>query len=253
MTSRCSRRPGTIQYPLHPEGGTIDDLIVYRRSEDEIFICVNAANCDADVAWFKAHLSRDVEFEDLSDQLSLLAVQGPKAESLLAKFGDEKVVINLKYYWAQQTKVFGRPCYLSRTGYTGEDGFEMYLNKDDAVDVWSKLMEEGKSYGLLPIGLGARDTLRLEMGYPLHGHELSPTISPISAGLSWVVKLNKGSPLSGSWRSKKKKRPAPHVYSGRLWWQTAEFPGLAMRLLQQAMPRSGQSPVAPSARTETVP
>lgn len=190
---------GQAQYTLllNPEGGVIDDLIVYRRSEDEVFICVNASNREKDHAWFRDHLDKSVTLEDQSEGTALLAVQGPMAESLIAACCDPTAARDLQYYWATASKVFGLDCYLSRTGYTGEDGFEIYVDNHYAQQVWDKLLELGGARGLVPVGLGARDTLRLEMGYPLHGHEISETISPLEAGLKWVVKLNKAGGFVG--------------------------------------------------------
>jgi aminomethyltransferase len=183
---------GQAQYSmlLNHEGGVIDDIILYRRSEEEIFICVNASNRKADVEWMREQL-KGVELEDLSDSLSLIALQGPLALEILRAATPHGVAESLKYYWAAETSVFQVPCYLSRTGYTGEDGFEIYLENAHAPQVWKRLLEIGAPHGLMPIGLGARDTLRLEMGYPLHGHEISPTINPFEAGLNWVVKMKK--------------------------------------------------------------
>lgn len=183
---------GQAQYSLllNESGFVIDDLVLYRRSADEVFICVNASNREADFRWMKERLT-GVEFEDLSDALSLLAVQGPAAESLIASCTPTGVAKNLKYYHAVDTQIFGFPCYLSRTGYTGEDGFEIYIENSFAKTLWNRLLEKGQPEGLAPIGLGARDTLRLEMGYPLHGHEISTEIHPFEAGLSWVVKMKK--------------------------------------------------------------
>ncbi len=184
---------GQAQYSMlcNPSGGVIDDIIAYRRSEEEVFICVNASNRTTDVEWFRQNLDSTVSFEDLSDALSLIAVQGPLAESLLSACSAPDLVQNMNYYWAAEAKVFGVPCYLSRTGYTGEDGFEIYLENAQAPEVWNGLLDIGRPKGLTPIGLGARDTLRLEMGYPLHGHEISPGISPLEAGIAWAVKLGK--------------------------------------------------------------
>ncbi len=184
---------GQAQYSmlLNPSGGVIDDIILYRRAEDEIFICVNASNRKTDFAWFQDHLKDGLTLEDQSDDLSLLALQGPLAEQTLAACSDSNKVKNLQYYWAVETKVFGIPCYLSRTGYTGEDGFEIYVENSRAAEIWNGLLEAGRPHGIVAVGLGARDTLRLEMGYPLHGHEISPTITPLEAGLQWVVKMKK--------------------------------------------------------------
>lgn len=190
---------GQAQYNMlcNEKGGVIDDLIVYRRAEGETYICVNASNREADFKWMKSHLPKEVQLEDESDQTALIAVQGPKAQDLMAHISDRLFAHHLKYYWAQDTKVFDRPCYLSRTGYTGEDGFELYLKAEDAAAVWDRLLEEGKKSGITPCGLGARDTLRLEMGYALHGHEISPAISPLAAGLGWTVKLQMESDFVG--------------------------------------------------------
>ncbi len=190
---------GQAQYNMlcNERGGVIDDLVVYRRSPDEVFICVNAGNRKEDVTWIRSRLGGGVEFKDLSDDTALLALQGPKAEAILCRLSPPDKVKNLKYYWAVETTVFDRPCYLSRTGYTGEDGFELYLPASEAAVVWDRLLELGRAEGLQPIGLGARDTLRLEMGYPLHGHELSPELTPLASGQTWVVKLDKPVPYVG--------------------------------------------------------
>lgn len=189
---------GQAQYNMlcNEKGGVIDDLVVYYRSEKETFICVNASNREVDFKWMKEHLQAE-DFTDLSDETVLLAIQGPEAEAILLKACPEETLLNLKYYWGVDTTLFGKPCFLSRTGYTGEDGFEIYLNNKYAVETWDKLLELGEAHGILPVGLGARDTLRLEMGYPLHGHEISETITPLEANLGWVVKLKKTIPFIG--------------------------------------------------------
>lgn len=202
---------GQAQYNMlcNEKGGVIDDLIVYRRSDGETYICVNASNRDADFKWMRSKLRSDVTLTDESEATALLALQGPKAEAILSRAADPKVTQSLKYYWATDTKVFDYPCYLSRTGYTGEDGFELYLKAEHGADVWERLLELGRKDGLVPCGLGSRDTVRLEMGYPLHGHELSPTISPLSAGLGWVVKLNKPVAFVGQEALKKEAASGP--------------------------------------------
>ncbi|MCX6102568.1 MAG: glycine cleavage system aminomethyltransferase GcvT [Proteobacteria bacterium] len=190
---------GQAQYHMlcNERGGVIDDLVIYRREEAHIYVCVNASNRDADFTWMKEKLPRTVDLEDHSETTSLLAVQGPKAELLLSALSPDIKNHNLKYYWAAEVTLAGIRCYLSRTGYTGEDGFEIYLPHTQASHLWNVLLEKGKPFNLTPCGLGARDTLRLEMGYPLHGHELSTEISPLQAGLSWVVKLKKTTPFIG--------------------------------------------------------
>ncbi len=182
---------GQAQYNMlcNPEGGVIDDLIIYRQKEEETYICVNASNRKVDFDWMKKHLPSGLALTDESDETALIAVQGPRAEELLCEISDRMIARQLKYYWAQETPVLGKPCYLSRTGYTGEDGYELYLKASDASFVWNGLLERGKKMGITPCGLGARDTLRLEMGYALHGHEIAPDITPLQANLGWVVKL----------------------------------------------------------------
>ncbi|MBI4403997.1 MAG: glycine cleavage system aminomethyltransferase GcvT, partial [Deltaproteobacteria bacterium] len=190
---------GQAQYNVlcNEQGGTLDDIIVYRRSKEHVYICVNASNREKDFEWIRSHLPPAVPLQDESSETALLALQGPKAQTIMNLACDPIVVENLKYYWGCEAKVFERPCFLSRTGYTGEDGFELYLRNQDAAAVWVQLLEAGRKMGLVPCGLGARDTLRLEMGYALYGHELSEKTSPLSAGLSWVVKLNKPTPFIG--------------------------------------------------------
>ena len=200
---------GQAQYNIlcNEQGGAIDDLVVYRRGEKEIFICINAANRETDVKWFQNHLSNQVTFSDLSDELALLALQGPIAEDLIIEHSSSSPdeIKNLGFYWAMETQLFGVPIYLSRTGYTGEDGFELYFSASEGGKIWDQLLEAGKEKGLVPVGLGARDTLRLEMGYALHGHELSQSISPLEAGLGWAVKLKKESEFIGKQALQKQK------------------------------------------------
>jgi aminomethyltransferase len=173
-------------------GGVIDDLIVYKISEKELFICVNASNIDADFTWMKNHLPKSLNFVNESSETSLIALQGPLAEKILCSKNAAEPIQNLKYYYGVDSTLFGKDVFLSRTGYTGEDGFEIYCKNEDAAYLWETLLEVGGDK-IAPIGLGARDTLRLEMGYPLHGHELGLDKNPLEASLSWVVKLNKES------------------------------------------------------------
>lgn len=185
--------PGQAQYSLlcNDGGGVIDDLVLYHVSSDEVFICVNASNRETDFEWMQTKLPSSVTLHDESDDTALIALQGPIAEKLLFEISGNALVSNLKFYWAGPFVLEGVNCLLSRTGYTGEDGFELYVPAKDAGKVWDILLERGKKHDLAPAGLGARDTLRTEMGYPLHGHEISPTISPLEAGLGWAVKFTK--------------------------------------------------------------
>ncbi|HCL02163.1 MAG TPA: glycine cleavage system aminomethyltransferase GcvT [Lachnoclostridium phytofermentans] len=171
------------------QGGTVDDLIVYKEKEEEYLIVVNASNKEKDYRWMLEHKFGEVVFEDISDKISQIALQGPKSQEILIKLSTD---IPEKYYHAVfDGMVAGIPCMISRTGYTGEDGFELYFDNTYAITMWETLMEAGKEYGLIPCGLGARDTLRLEAGMPLYGHEMNDEINPVEAGLSFAVKMQK--------------------------------------------------------------
>jgi len=171
-------------------GGIVDDLIVYRL-EDSVLLVVNAANIAKDEAWITGHLPPGVRFRNESDETSLLAVQGPRAEPFLRRLTGADLAA-MGTYTAREGEVCGVGVLISRTGYTGEDGFELYVPARWAGDLWDRLMEEGKSEGLVPIGLAARDTLRFEMGYCLYGNDIDDTTTPLEAGLGWTVKLDKG-------------------------------------------------------------
>lgn len=173
------------------QGGVVDDLIVYKVREDCYFIVVNAANKDKDFAWMKAHQFGDVVFEDISSQVAQLALQGPKAEEILRKLAREEDIPEKYYTCRFHRSIDGMDCVISRTGYTGEDGVEIYLAAKNGPRLWELLMEAGKDEGLIPCGLGARDTLRLEAAMPLYGHEMDDAISPKEAGLGIFVKMDK--------------------------------------------------------------
>ncbi|MEB3196166.1 MAG: glycine cleavage system aminomethyltransferase GcvT [Candidatus Sericytochromatia bacterium] len=175
-----------------PDGGTVDDLLVYRRP-DGFLLVVNASNIAKDWAWLKGHLSGDVELTDVSDDTAMLALQGPCAEQILAPIAVLPTPLSSQgaFRW-QDGLVAGLACTVARTGYTGEDGFEIFCAPADAPALWRALLAAGAEHGLKPAGLGARDTLRLEAGLPLYGHELTDQISPVMAGLTWSVKLDKG-------------------------------------------------------------
>ena len=175
-----------------PEGGIIDDLLVYRLGDARLMAVVNAANTDADLAWIRGHLERDVALTDKSADTALLALQGPRAPAILARLTREPVDL-IKYYWFRDgVEVAGRRTIVSRTGYTGEDGFELYAAAEDAAHLWEAILDAGRPDGILPAGLGARDTLRLEAGLLLHGNDMDTTTTPIEVGLGWTVKFQKG-------------------------------------------------------------
>jgi len=175
----------------YPDGGTVDDLLVYKFDAERYLLVVNAANIQKDVEWIVAHKPDDVEVEDLSEGYAQLALQGPKSQEILQKIVDISLDSVKFFRFADGVNVAGVPALLSRTGYTGEDGFEIYVQADSALKVWDAIMEAGAEFHVMPAGLGARDTLRLEAALALYGHELSSDISPLEAGLDRFVKLDK--------------------------------------------------------------
>src|SRR5262245_19708887 len=179
---------GQVQYSVlcRPDGGIVDDLTVYRRGAERFMITVNAGNIDKDWAWVTAH-GGGARWTNGSAATALIAVQGPRAEALVGRLA-EGDVSSLRYYRFLEGRLAGAPALISRTGYTGEDGFELYLGAGDAERVWTAILSEGA----VPVGLGARDTLRLEMAYALYGNDIDETTNPLEAGLGWVVKFDKG-------------------------------------------------------------
>ncbi len=195
VTNDVSRlHPGRVLYtPMcYPGGGVVDDLLVYQRGAEDYLLCINAGNIDQDLAWIRGQVSDfDVTVTDRSADYALLAVQGPLAAGIVQALTDADLG-PLKYYHFTEAAVAGIRCLVSRTGYTGEDGFELYHRPGDALALATALLEAGRPRGLELAGLGARDSLRLEAGYPLYGHEITADISPLTAGLGWTVKLDKG-------------------------------------------------------------
>ena len=181
--------PGRAHYSglLTDQGTYVDDLLIYRLAPEDFLVVVNASNAERDFEWIASRAEGDVQVVNQSDQYALLALQGPKAVEILTGL-TETDLSKIKYYGFAQGRVAGVPALLSRTGYTGEDGFELYLSPEDAPAVWRRLLEAGAA----PAGLGARDTLRLEAAMALYGHEIDETTTPFEAGLGWVVKLDKG-------------------------------------------------------------
>jgi len=173
-----------------PDGGIVDDLLVYRHADHHVVV-VNAANIAKDFAWLEAHRPQGVSLEDRSDATALLAVQGPRAADVLRGHVPE-AALELGYYRFTTGPLFGVAATISRTGYTGEDGFELYFDPAHGATVWQGLVQSGRAAGLELVGLGARDTLRLEMGYMLYGNDIDDVSTPLEAGLGWTVKLAKG-------------------------------------------------------------
>ncbi len=176
---------------LYGHGGFVDDILVHKVAEDHYFLCVNAANQEKDFEHICAHNRFDAEVEFASDRYAQLAVQGPRARDTVQKLTPLDLGL-IKYYWFADGEVCGVPARMAHTGYTGEDGFELYVPPEEAVRVWEAVLEAGAEFGIQPCGLGARNTLRLEAKMALYGHEIDASISPLEAGLDWIVKLDKG-------------------------------------------------------------
>ncbi len=184
---------GKVQYSCLPngKGGIVDDLLVYRLEEEQYCLVVNASNIQKDWEWISSQNDMGAEIKDISDNMSLFAVQGPKAVELIQSLTDSDVA-SMKYYTSKYIGMKGASRVLiSATGYTGAGGFEIYVPNSGAQPVWDAIMEAGKDYGLQPIGLAARDTLRLEMGFCLYGNDIDDSTSPIEAGLGWITKFSK--------------------------------------------------------------
>lgn len=198
----------------YPDGGTVDDLLVYRYSEDHYLLVINAANIEKDFAWFKENLEGDVEIKNISDEVSQLAIQGPLAEKVLQKLADIDLSTIGFFNFKTDVKLGEVSGLVSRTGYTGEDGFEIYLPNEAAPKLWEAILEAGKAEEILPCGLGARDTLRFEAKLPLYGQELSKDITPIEAGIGFFVKLDKGEFIGREVLAKQKEAGAPRKLVG---------------------------------------
>lgn len=189
---------GKVQYTCmtNDQGGIVDDLLVYKWDDNEYYLVVNASNIEKDWNWIAAHNTEGVEMQNLSDNLSLFAVQGPNAVQLVQQLTDLKIA-ELENYEFLAGKVAGiEDVIVSTTGYTGAGGVEIYVWNKDAQKMWDKLFELGMPMGLVPVGLGARDTLRTEMGYCLYGNDIDDSTSPIEAGLGWITKFNKNFTMS---------------------------------------------------------
>lgn len=178
-----------------PEGGIIDDLIVYRRAEDLYMLVLNAANVERDLEWIREHNDVGADLEHISDETALLALQGPRSLEIAQPFLDRDLDdLSFYHFWEEQDGTFldCEQALVSRTGYTGEVGLELYVPANEAPRIWNTILDAGEDAGLLPAGLGARDTLRLETGLCLHGNDITEQTNPYEAGLGWLVKLDKG-------------------------------------------------------------
>jgi aminomethyltransferase len=172
-------------------GGCVDDLIVYKFADDYYFVVVNASNRHKDFEHMKKHVLPGTEIEDISDSLAQVALQGPKAFDIMSKLLPAEDIPMKNYTAKEHVTINGMDCIISFTGYTGEKGFEIYTAKENAVKLWRLLLKTGEPFGLIPCGLGARDTLRLEAAMPLYGHEMDDEISPLETNLNYGVKMNK--------------------------------------------------------------
>lgn len=239
LTNDISAEYGRAVYsPMcYPDGGTVDDLIVYKQSDDTYLLVVNASNTDKDYQWLLDNRIQGVEVINRSDEYAQIALQGPEAANIISLLTDgtdaaEKtcggtVAAGLKYFrYISDACIGGIRLMISRTGYTGEDGFELYCSPDKAQKLWEMIMETGASHGLVPAGLGARDTLRLEAALPLYGQELSETISPAMAGLHRFIKPDKGDFMG-------RQALADQMYNG------TKQKIIGFEMIDKAVPRTG--------------
>jgi aminomethyltransferase len=176
---------------LYPHGGFVDDILVHKVAGDHFFLCVNASNQEKDYEHIRARNHFDARVEFASERYAQIAIQGPRARATLQKMTPVDLA-GIKYYWFTDGQVCGVPARIAHTGYTGEDGFEIYAPPAEAERLWNAAMQAGAEFGIKPCGLGARNTLRLEAAMALYGHEIDASISPLEAGLAWIVKLDKG-------------------------------------------------------------
>ena len=209
FTNDFSNMPiGRVRYTLmcNDQGGILDDLVIYKMDEERYMLVVNASNREKDAAWIQKRLDGEAAFDDISDSIGQIALQGPASPSILASVSE---TIPQKYYtFIEKGKAAGLDCVISQTGYTGETGYELYCKAENAESLWKALLEAGKSAGLVPCGLGARDTLRFEASMPLYGHEMDETINPFEAGLSFAVKMDKASFIGKSALEPFRNKPA---------------------------------------------
>ena len=191
LTNDINRiKPGQAQYStlLSEDGTVVDDLIVYLRSKDEVLIIPNASNATKVLEIIKSNISKGIEIKNLHQDIAIIAIQGPKSFELANDLG---LPTDLQYMAFKDVSFMGQPITICRTGYTGEKGFELLIPAPAAINIWDEIISKGQKYGAKAVGLGARDTLRTEMGYPLHGQDISLNISPLEAGLSWAINLEK--------------------------------------------------------------
>lgn len=194
VTNECTNMvDGQVKYTTmcYENGTVVDDLLVYKVDLTHFLLVVNAANHEKDAAWISSHLTGEVTFEDISENVAQVALQGPESLKIISKIANAEDLPQKYYTFVPRVKIAGCECLVSRTGYTGEFGYEIYCAPKDAAHIWDELLKNGKENGLIPCGLGCRDTLRFEAGMPLYGHEMDDTITPKEAGLNFAVKMKK--------------------------------------------------------------
>jgi aminomethyltransferase len=231
MTNDISRiKDGGAQYTAmcYENGGTVDDLLVYKIEDNHYLLVVNAANIEKDYQWLKEHVEENVELKNLSEEYAQLAIQGPLAEQILQKLAKDSTLSDIGFFKFQnEVELNGVKALVSRTGYTGEDGFEIYCPAESASKLWRDILEAGEPEGILPCGLGSRDTLRFEANLALYGQELTAEITPIEAGIGFAVKVDKEADFYGKETLKKhKKEGAPRKLVG-------------IEMLERGIPRHG--------------
>ena len=208
-------KDGQAQYTalMNERGGIVDDFLIHKIGEEKYFLCINASRREADLDWIAAHNTGGVTVRNISDGTSQLAIQGPRSVAILQPFVSVDLSA-IRYYWFKHGEVMGVPAWIARTGYTGEDGFELYIPVAQSEKLWHALLEAGKSEGILPCGLGARNTLRLEAGMLLYGHDMNDQTTPLEAGLGWITKLDKGPFLGREVIEKQKREGVPRLLAG---------------------------------------
>ena len=209
---KLEKNKGMYSCLCREDGGIIDDIFIFMVSENEYFLVVNAGTKDKDFLWLKNHITGDVSLEDLTDSTAKIDIQGPAAEKIIKRIFDPAFISEIERFYFDYTEFNGKKVMVSNTGYTGEAGYELYIDTGGAVALWNLLLEKGRDEGLIPCGLAARDSLRLEACYSLYGHELSEDINPVEAGLSWLVTNESDFSGAEAVRGMKERGPERKIY-----------------------------------------
>ena len=211
--SRLQDRQAQYAALMNERGGIVDDFLIHKTGEEKYFLCINAARREADLDWIRSHNQGGVSVRNSSDATSQLALQGPRSLAILQPLVNIDLAA-IRYYWFADGKVAGVPCRIARTGYTGEDGFELYIPEDETERLWNTLLDTGQQEGLLPCGLGARNTLRLEAGFLLYGNDMNEDTTPLEVGLGWITKLDKGDFLGREVLERQKRQGVERMLAG---------------------------------------